>query len=178
MRKLIFAFIGPSGCGKTSIIEALLEKYGHRLSFVKTVTTRPPRSPKEHALYTFVSTMEFMDLLADKRLLQNGKAFYAENWYDNDRADIDTIFAAGKIGICALLENSIATFREAGYEVVTIRVRPIGGHDGRTEARRIADEERERNGPTPDAVIENDFSDPHGLVRAVNGAEAIVRRYA
>ncbi len=178
MGKRIFAFVGPSGCGKTSIMEALLKKHGRRVGFVKTVTTRAPRAPEENALYTFVTTEAFMELLAKNRLLQHGEVYYAGHWYDNDRADVDAVFEAGKVGICALVEKSIATFRDAGYRVVMIRVRPKGGHDGRSEERRRLDEERERDGPKPDHVIVNDFAHPKGLRRAVAAAERIIRRHA
>lgn len=177
MSKTIFAFVGPSGCGKTTVMEALLKKHKGRLGFVKTVTTRPPRGTEEQELYTFVSTEAFMSLLAENRLLQKGAVYYAGHWYDNDRADVDAVFEAGKHGICALLENSIVTFRDAGYRVVMIRIRPKGGHDGRSDERRKLDEEREKNGPAPDAVIENDFAHPKGAARAIAAAERIIRRH-
>jgi guanylate kinase len=178
MRKLIFAFVGPSGCGKTTVMEALLKKHKQRLGFVKTVTTRPSRAPEEAALYTFVSTEQFMELLAANRLLQQGSVYYAGNWYDNDRADVDAVFAAGKVGICALVENSVTTFREAGYEVIMVRIKPLGAHDGRSEERRVIDQERERGGPKADAVIVNDFTHPKGATRVVASAESVIRRFA
>lgn len=176
-RKHIFAFVGPSGCGKTTVLKRLLDEHGNQLGYVKTVTTRERRPDDTDDFYTFVSVDEFCKLDVSGRLLQNGDVYYAENWYDNDRAEVDAIFTDGKHGVCALLERSIETFRKAGYTVVVIRLKPVGDIDQRSSERRRADEKREREAAPPDTVIVNDFTKPDGLDRAVARAKEFIGSY-
>ena len=49
----LICLVGPSGCGKTTIMQDL------RLPILKSTTTRPPRSEKDHEEYTFISEAQF-----------------------------------------------------------------------------------------------------------------------
>lgn len=174
MDNVIFAFVGPSGSGKSTIIAEMLRRFPDRLAVIKSVTTRPKRSAEDDMNYRFITVGESRLLREAGRLIQGVE--YAGNFYGNDRQDAEDVFAAGRHGITALVEEGVRNFRRAGYRITAIALRPVGNFDPRTEERRRLDAERARSVFLPDIEIENRF-EPGGLERAADAAAAYVGSY-
>lgn len=171
MHNVIFSFVGPSGSGKSTIIAEMLRRFPDRLGVIRSVTTRPKRSAEDDLNYRFLTRDEFIALREAGRLIQGVE--YAGQFYGNDRQDADEVFASGRQGLIALVEDGVVNFRNAGYRVAMIRITPVGDYDGRSEERRQTDEERARTGPPPDIEIENRF-EPGGLDAASDSAAAYI----
>lgn len=159
----ILGFVGPSGVGKTTLMLELLNHVPDKVIPLKSLTTRPRRGPEDDVFYTF-TTKE--DIQARK---QTGKIFsfseYAENFYAFDREQVDKTLNE-KIGLQALVENSLDQIHQAGYELIIIKVVPKGKIDQRSKEREIADIERAQTTHyTPDLIVENSF-EPNGLQEA------------
>lgn len=50
---------GPSGAGKSTVVKELIRNCPDEYEFVKSVTTREPRSDTDTEYYTFVSEQTF-----------------------------------------------------------------------------------------------------------------------
>jgi guanylate kinase len=168
---VIFAFVGPSGSGKSTLIAEMLRRFPGRLAVIKSVTTRPKRSAEDDMNYRFIGIEEGDALMDAGRLIQG--VHYAGNFYGNDRKDVDDVFAAGKHGITALVEQGVVNFRAAGYRIAAIGILPSGRIDPRSEERRKLDAERARTAFAPDIEIENRF-ESGGIERAANAAAAYI----
>lgn len=174
MEHVIFAFVGPSGSGKSTLIAEMLRRFPDRLAVIKSVTTRPKRSAEDDMNYRFITVEEGDALMDAGRLIQG--VHYAGNFYGNDRKDVEDVFASGKHGITALVEDGVRNFRNAGFRVAAVAVRPVGNIDPRTEERRIQDAKRASELFLPDIEIENRFVHG-GLGRAIEDAAAYVGGY-
>lgn len=174
MRKAIFALIGPSGCGKTALITEMLRRLEGRLSFIKSVTTRPRRSAEDDEAYVFLSEEEFERLVRTGGMVQHVR--YAGRGYGNDRAGVDTTLAS-HYGICAWVEDGVRNFRNAGYLVSAIRIVPRGQETGRGDPLRVRDDEvRAASLFLADVEILNDFA-PGGFARAADELETYIRSF-
>jgi guanylate kinase len=144
----LFTFLGPTGCGKTSIIHGMLVRFAGKVEVVRSITTRDPRDPEDPIHYRFVTQAE-VDALkaadalekdaAKRRIIQG--VTYAENFYGNDRADVDGVLSR-VCGLNAMTEEGVINFRKQNYDVRVIKVIPIGKPDARSAERRKADLER------------------------------------
>lgn len=93
--KLII-FSAPSGAGKTTIVRHLLEKYGDKLAFSISATTRASRGNEENGKdYYFVSTEEFLHRVANHQFIEFEEV-YAGTYYGTLRSELDRIWAEGK----------------------------------------------------------------------------------
>lgn len=174
MENVIFAFMGPSGSGKSTLAAEMLRRFPDRLAVIKSITTRPKRSAEDDLNYRFVTRGEVRRLLEAGRLIQSVE--YAGEIYGNDRQDVEDVFASGRHGINALVEEGVRNFRRAGYRIAAIRVEPVGAIDGRSDERRRIDAERAREIFMPDIVVQNRF-EPGGLEDAAASAAAYVGAY-
>lgn len=61
----LLIFTAPSGAGKTTLVRHLLTKFGDRLAFSVSATTRPPRPGEVDGVdYHFLTSQQFIDKVA------------------------------------------------------------------------------------------------------------------
>ncbi len=99
-RGYILAISGPSGVGKTSVSRLLLSLVGDAVVHVPIVTTRK-RKQSDQGEYVHATLTAFREELAAGRLaasvhLQDAEE---ERWYGYRKADIERIWAAGKLPV-------------------------------------------------------------------------------
>lgn len=164
MKKIFFALLGPTGCGKSELVKLMLARHPGMLADIASFTTREPREDDEPGAYRFVKRDEFERMIAADELVQWSE--YGGNLYGDDRASLEAVYAAGKFPIRPLVEPSVLKFREAGYPVFAIGVRPVLGYKPRSPERAQADTERARL-LKPDVSLRNSFA-PGGLQEAAD----------
>ncbi len=170
----LIAIVGPSGAGKTTLILRTLERLSGRLAIVRSITTRPPRESQDGLFYELIPRKEFERRIANGRVLQSIE--YAGNLYGNDREEVQRVLSE-KIGIAALVEQSISNFREAGYRVIVVRIIPHGHTPRERGGRAAADAARLKLNLSTDHTIVNSF-EPGGLDKATAELAASIERYA
>lgn len=174
MENVIFAFMGPSGSGKSTLVAEMLRRFPDRLAVIKSITTRPKRSAEDDMNYRFVTRGEVRRIIEAGRLIQGVE--YAGEFYGNDRLDVEEVFASGRHGINALVEEGVRNFRRKGYRISAIRVEPVGEIDGRSDERRRIDQERAREIFMPDLLVQNRF-EPGGLEECIDSVATYVGAY-
>lgn len=93
--KLII-FSAPSGAGKTTIVKHLLTKYGDKLEFSISATTRDLRGAEvDGEDYYFISKEEFLHRVAKHEFIEFEEV-YAGTYYGTLRSEIERIWAKGK----------------------------------------------------------------------------------
>lgn len=158
MRHVIYALVAPSGGGKSTLIQELMKEMPGTLGIVKSTTTRPRRpGPEDDLFYHFVDDAEFDWRLENNLFVQHVR--YGGNRYGTDHRDIDSVFFAGRHGICAMTEQGVMNVRNGGYEVAAIRIVPTGPYKGRDDVRAKDDAERSRLNFPCDIEIENSFEE-------------------
>lgn len=170
--KRIIAFVGPTGAGKTTLILELVRHMSDRLSVVKSLTTRARRGPEDDQFYQFVPREEIRKREADGRLLQVSE--YAGNLYANDKVDLDHLLEY-KIGLMALVEDSVPKFRNAGYQLTVIRVVPKDHPKTADVLRAQADASRAAIPLDADLELENSFR-PGGKETAIRSLIEFIHR--
>ena len=95
---------------------------------IKSVTTRPPRLDKsgnveeaDRTFYEFVDSSVFNWLAASGALVQHTK--YAGNGYGVKHDVLDGSLDP-RFGVMAVTEDGVKQYRDAGYEVIDIRIVP------------------------------------------------------
>lgn len=168
----IFGIIGPSGSGKTMLIEEMVSRWPERLGVVKSLVTRARRGPEDDRYYDFVTREEMEKRIQQDRLIQHVE--FAGNIYANDREDVNALLTE-VFGIMAIVEPSVQKFRDAGYEMILIKVHPIHGQQER-EGR--ADADRERAQISLDFTFEviNSF-EPGGKEKAIEELAEFLKKY-
>lgn len=95
MNKIII-IAAPSGSGKTSIVRRLLAECPE-LEFSISATTREPRGQEAHGIdYYFISVSQFEEKIQNNEFLE-WEMVYHGKYYGTLRAEIDRIYASGKI---------------------------------------------------------------------------------
>ena len=90
----LIVFTGPSGVGKGTLLHALCDRYPH-LHVSVSATTRPPRPGEIPGKdYTFVSRVEFENLIAQGDLLE--WAEFAGNYYGTPKGPLLEQIRAGQ----------------------------------------------------------------------------------
>ncbi len=163
MHKLI-AFIGPTGAGKSSLMLELVRHLSDRLAIVKSLTSRPRRGGEDDLFYQFVTKEEIEKRKTEGRIFQVSQ--YAGNLYANDKQDLDNLLK-NKYGLIALVENGIANFLNAGYELVVIRIKPKNKPETSDARRAMEDLEHAAIPVKIDYALENSFK-PGGKEEAVH----------
>lgn len=93
--KLII-FSAPSGAGKTTIVRHLLAKYGDKIAFSISASTRAPRVGEVDGRdYYFISKEAFLHRVAKKEFIEFEEV-YSGTFYGTLRAEVDRIWASGK----------------------------------------------------------------------------------
>lgn len=122
--KLIFV-AGISGSGKSTLVRHAIETFHEDLEYLKTYTTRPPRTGEDDFEYDFVDEERFSQLSKDALLWDDFS--YNNNRYGND-ADYYRMKMLGGISlaICCLPDvNTIEDMRlkYKGFESEIIYVK-------------------------------------------------------
>lgn len=149
----LFVLVGPSGSGKSMLMDKIMARRTD-FAYIKSVTTRKPRSQNE-SNYVFVTETEFNFAIERRELLEWSR--YAGELYGTTFTAVDDVLHAGKNAIKAMeYQGAICMKERYGERCVTIFLhRPkdavIQAIQERTcsdaeKARRIAslDEEYER----------------------------------
>lgn len=167
----IFGLIGPSGSGKTTFIEEMVRRWPDRLAVVKSLTTRPRRGPEDDLHYDFLTREDMAKREQRGTLLQ--RAEHAGNIYATDRKDVHALLEK-KFGINALVEPAVKDFRNAGCEMILIKLIPINHQtrDGRSEA----DKQRAQTVLNFDFELTNSF-EPGGKEKAVGNLIEFLKKY-
>lgn len=166
----IIGLVGPSGSGKTTLIKEMLKRFPKKLAALKSLTTRPRRDADDKLFYDFISEKDMREKDRNNELIQISE--YAGNLYGNDLMKT-TELLQNKAGICALVEQGVKNFQEAGFNVIIVKILPEGGRISEDEARRSADTTRAQENLEADFEIVNSFS-PGGLGRAMDDLAGVI----
>ena len=92
--------MGPSGVGKKTLIESVLSTYGELFERKRSVTTRKLRAGEdaEKSNFTFVSDVEFKQMVADKKFVEHREKLQGA-LYGTTFEEIERIKNAEKIPI-------------------------------------------------------------------------------
>ena len=122
--KLII-FSAPSGAGKTTIVRHLLTKYGDKIAFSISASTRAPRDGEVDGRdYYFISQTEFLHRIAKKEFIEFEEV-YAGTFYGTLRTEVDRIWASGKHVIFDIdVEGGLHLKRKFGDRALAVFVQP------------------------------------------------------
>ena len=168
--KTIFGLVGASGAGKTTLILEMLRRMPDKVAVVKSLTTRPRRNDEDDVFYTFITAGDMTQRKTENRLVQMSE--YAGNYYANDRKELDTMLK-DRCGIAALVEEGVNNFRQAGYNVIVIKIIPFHHPLSGDLIRKRADEERALMHLPADLVLNNSF-EPGGKEKAADKLAAFI----
>lgn len=92
----LLIFSAPSGAGKTTIVKHLLEKYGDKIAFSISATTRASRgSEVDGKDYYFISQEDFLHKVANHQFIEFEEV-YAGTYYGTLRSELERIWASDK----------------------------------------------------------------------------------
>ncbi len=105
--KHILILTGASGVGKTTLAMRLLDSGG--FSYVRSATTRGKRGDIHDDEYIYLSREEFLSRVSSGEMLEHME--YGGNLYGTPRAELDRIFAEGKVPLLVLDLVGVKSFR-------------------------------------------------------------------
>lgn len=115
---------GPSGAGKSTVVKELIRNCPDEYEFVKSVTTREPRSDTDTEYYTFVSEQTFQNMLLSGDFLETNIYQGNNNSYGTPRREVERIQAANRIPILEIDVNGkvqiLANKELFGFEPISI----------------------------------------------------------
>jgi len=118
----LFVIAAPSGAGKTTLVKSLLER-NPGLSFSVSYTTRKQRKTEiESRDYFFVNEERFLQLKAEKELLESALVF--GNYYGTGRAQVQEHLAMGNHVILEIDWQGARQVRESMPDCVSIFILP------------------------------------------------------
>ncbi|MCI0921871.1 guanylate kinase [Sphingobacterium rhinopitheci] len=92
----LLIFSAPSGAGKTTIVKHLLNKYGDKLAFSISATTRELRGDEVDGKdYYFISKEDFLHKVAKHEFIEFEEV-YSGTFYGTLRSELERIWALGK----------------------------------------------------------------------------------
>lgn len=92
----LLIFSAPSGAGKTTIVKHLLSKYGDKLAFSISATTRELRGDEiDGKDYYFISKEDFLHKVAKQEFIEFEEV-YAGTFYGTLRSEVERVWALGK----------------------------------------------------------------------------------
>lgn len=92
----LLIFSAPSGAGKTTIVKHLLSKYGDKLAFSISATTRELRGDEvDNKDYYFISKEDFLHKVAKQEFIEFEEV-YSGTFYGTLRSEVERIWALGK----------------------------------------------------------------------------------
>lgn len=124
-RGRLFVLSGPSGVGKSTVLVRIRELLP-QLWYSVSATTRPKRPGEIDGVnYHFISTEQFAELVAQRRLLEH--AFFAGNHYGTPRDEVEAKLAGGQDVLLEIEVQGARQVRSApglGAEAVLIFLAP------------------------------------------------------
>ncbi len=92
----LLIFSAPSGAGKTTIVKHLLSKYGDKLAFSISATTRELRGDEVDGKdYYFISKEDFLHKVAKQEFIEFEEV-YSGTFYGTLRSEVERIWKLGK----------------------------------------------------------------------------------
>lgn len=125
MEGKLIIFSAPSGAGKTTIVKKLLEKYGDKIAFSISASTRQPRGEEiDGKDYYFISKEEFLHRIAKKEFVEFEEV-YSGTFYGTLRSEIERIWSSGKSVIFDIdVVGGLHLKRKFGENALAIFVQP------------------------------------------------------
>lgn len=125
MEGKLIIFSAPSGAGKTTIVKRLLEKYGDKIAFSISASTREPRAGEiDGKDYYFISKEEFLHRIAKKEFVEFEEV-YSGTFYGTLRSEIERIWEEGKAVIFDIdVIGGLHLKRKFGDNALAIFVQP------------------------------------------------------
>ena len=118
----LFVIAAPSGAGKTTLVKSLLER-NPELRFSVSYTTREQRNTEiEGHDYFFVNEARFLQLKAEKELLESALVF--GNYYGTGRVQVQEHLAKGNHVILEIDWQGARQVRESMPDSVSIFILP------------------------------------------------------
>ncbi len=167
----LFVLVGESRAGKTALSVGLLKIWADRhrpLSYLRTVTSRPPRpnDPTEQVVYEFTSRRKILSLRRRGQLLEFVE--YAGNVYGVTQAEAERALGQGP-AVIAATEEGYKDFVRAGLHAVPVKILPKNrpaSLDMRDATRVAEDRRRGSEDIGYWSCVDNDFS-PGGHAQAL-----------
>lgn len=184
----LFIVSAPSGAGKTTLVQALLERFGHvyAMERVITYTSKKPRVTERHGIdYHFIDANEFECKLQEGFFMEWSNCY--DTYYGSPKSVLDGI-ASGKSYILILDRvGALNVVRTCNADPVLIWLYTKSIDDLRTrlEGRKTETKEQiERRMEIAKQEISAEFQSPeyhyhvlnHDFERALKKLERIVRR--
>lgn len=125
MEGKLLIFSAPSGSGKTTIVRHLLSKYGDKIAFSISASTRTPRPGEVDGKdYYFISQEVFLHKVAHKEFIEFEEV-YSGTFYGTLRSELDRIWAEGKHVIFDIdVEGGLRLKQKFGDLALAIFVQP------------------------------------------------------
>jgi len=125
MEGKLIIFSAPSGAGKTTIVKRLLEKYGDKIAFSISASTREPRAGEVDGTdYYFISKEEFLHRIAKKEFVEFEEV-YSGTFYGTLRSEIERIWEEGKAVIFDIdVIGGLHLKRKFGDNALAVFVQP------------------------------------------------------
>jgi guanylate kinase len=180
----VVALIGKSGAGKSRLAYETHLRHPQAFNFITSYTTRPFRT---EGLDAVTDPLIYHPPITPERVKEGvatGEFFYfvqfgetngVPNLYTNSRRNIENALSE-RVGVIALVESAVPLFRNEGYDVVVVQVRPVNQKQAvtRNDASRVAaDALRSQDPLRYDYRIDNDFNEG-GLDQAVRELRTIL----
>lgn len=122
-RKVII-FCAPSGSGKTTIVKHLLAKYPQLMFSVSACTRAQRANEVDGKDYYFLSLEAFKQKIAQQEFLEYEEV-YGGNFYGTLKAEIDRIWALGKVVIFDVdVEGGLNIKNYFGANAMAVFVKP------------------------------------------------------
>lgn len=120
-RGILTIISGFSGAGKGTLVKALVQKYGYKVSV--SATTRSPRAGEEHGReYFFLTRNEFESMIEDKQLLE--WAEYVGNYYGTPKSYVEEQLELGNHVILEIEIQGALKVKEQCPEALLLFVTP------------------------------------------------------
>ena len=125
MEGKLLIFSAPSGSGKTTIVRHLLSKYGEKIAFSISATTRTARTGENHGKdYYFISQEDFLHKVAHHEFIEFEEV-YSGTYYGTLRSELNRIWAEGKHVIFDIdVEGGLRLKQKFGDLALAIFVQP------------------------------------------------------
>lgn len=125
MEGKLIIFSAPSGAGKTTIVKHLLKKYGDKLSFSISASTRAPRGEEVDGRdYYFMTKEKFLHRVAHQEFVEFEEV-YSGTFYGTLNIEIERIWNSGKHVVFDLdVIGGLRLKKKFGDQALSIFVQP------------------------------------------------------